>query len=123
MIDNVYGNPFKGERTTILIRNSLSYNKWLKAHCKSGNNDMGVRYLKPQQDYDFGFRDNVLGNTLFWCSVSKGPDYRKSTIKFEAYKQDKGEPHGGSYNYLVKEDGIYHSNFVDFKLKKVYSWN
>ncbi|CAH2038218.1 unnamed protein product [Thlaspi arvense] len=114
----------EGRRTTILIRNGLAYKKWLKVHCASGDDDMGVHYLKPgsPKDYDFSFDDSIMRNTLFWCTLSKGPDYKVSK-RFDAYVQNSGKPHGGSYNYVAKDDGIYHSNLVEFKLTKVYSWN
>ncbi|ESQ50118.1 hypothetical protein EUTSA_v10002162mg [Eutrema salsugineum] len=125
MIGNVYGgNPFKGKKTTLLFRNGLAYKKWLKVHCKSKNNDMGAKYLRPGgMDYQFSFHDNVLGGTLFWCTLSKGPDYKISK-RFNAYVQGSGgKPHGGSYNYIAQDDGIYHSNLVEFKLRRLYGWN
>ncbi|KAF8111082.1 hypothetical protein N665_0076s0084 [Sinapis alba] len=123
MIDNVYGdNLLKGQKTTLYFRNGLSYKKWLKVHCKSGNNDMGTHYLKPGGiDYQFSVYDNVFGGTLIWCTLSKGPDYKVSST-FDAYKQNNGKPHGIAYNYIAKDDGIYHSNLVEFKLHKKFNW-
>ncbi|CAN8312012.1 unnamed protein product [Cochlearia groenlandica] len=125
IINNVYvsANAFKGKKTSLLFRNSLGHKNWLKVNCRSGNDNMGDHYLRPGGvDYGFDFHDNVVGNTLFWCTLSKGPDYKVSK-KFDAYVQDTTKPHGGSYNYVAKDDGIYHSNFVDPSLKKVHNWN
>ncbi|KAL1188681.1 putative S-protein1 [Cardamine amara subsp. amara] len=123
MISNAYGikNPFKGKKTTLLFRNGLAHKNWLKVRCKSGDNDVRERYMKPAEDWGFSFHDDVFGETLFWCTLYKGPTY-KVHKKFDAYVQDKRMPHGGSYNYIAKEDGIYHSNFVQFKLRKMYDW-
>ena len=121
MIGNVGANIFQRANTTLLFVNRLRYRKWLKVHCKSGNNNMGFHYLKPEGFYYFSFHDNFMGNTLFWCTLSKGPDYKVSS-RFDAYKQNKDKPHGKSYNYLAKDDGIYHSNLVEFKLHKKFDW-
>ncbi|KAL0884799.1 hypothetical protein Bca101_008780 [Brassica carinata] len=127
--DNVFGGTLiwctlsKGPDYKVSSRNGLSYKKWLKVHCKSGNDDMGTHYLKPGGiDYQFSVYDNVFGGTLIWCTLSKGPDYKVSS-RFDAYKQNNDNPNGISYNYVAKDDGIYHSNLVEFKLHKKFDWN
>ncbi|CAL9214601.1 unnamed protein product [Arabidopsis halleri] len=123
MIGNAYGisNPFKGKKTSLLFANSLSHNKWLKVRCKSGDNDVREKYMKPGEHWGFSFHDDVMGETLFWCTMYKGADYKiKKT--FDAYVQDKRMPHGGSYNYVALEDGIYHSTLIH-RMRKMYDWN
>ncbi|CAA7037791.1 unnamed protein product [Microthlaspi erraticum] len=116
MIDNAYGL-----KTTVLIRNGLDHKKWLKVHCKSKDDNLGDKYLGPGKDYHFNFSDNFWGTTRFGCTLSKGPDYKISKT-FDAYVQDGTKPHGGSYNYIAKDDGIYHNTLVKFKLQKLYDW-
>ncbi|CAH8372272.1 unnamed protein product [Eruca vesicaria subsp. sativa] len=117
MIGNVYGSRFlQGTKTTLYFRNGLTHNKSLMVHCKSGNNK--PQYLKPGGiDYQFSFLDNLMQ-----CTMKKGPDYKISKT-FDAYKQEIGKRHGGSYNYLAKDDGIYHSNLAEPKLTKKFDWN
>ncbi|KAF8111083.1 hypothetical protein N665_0076s0085 [Sinapis alba] len=123
MIGNVHGGKlFQGAKTTLVFMNGLGYKKWLKVHCQSGNNDMGVHYLKPGGIYLFSFHDNLMGNTLFWCVLSKGHDYKISST-FDAYVQDISKPHAGTYNYIASDDGIYHNNRVNFILHKKFDWN
>ena len=122
MIDNVHGKLFEGAKATLLFSNYLRYRKWLKVHCKSGNDDMGVHYLKPDGFYYFTFHDNVMGDTLFWCTLSKGPDYKISST-FDAYVEDNNKHHGGTYSYLARDDGIYHRNQDYVKLHKKFDWN
>ncbi|XP_010476114.1 PREDICTED: uncharacterized protein LOC104755432 [Camelina sativa] len=115
-------NPFKGKKTTLTFRNSLSHNKWLKVRCKSGDGDVREKYMPPNgQDYSFSFNDRVFGHTLFWCTLSKGADY-KVHKKFDAYIQDSRMPHGTFYNYVAQDDGIYHSTLLT-RIHKMYNWN
>uniref|UniRef100_A0A1J3IJ55 S-protein homolog n=1 Tax=Noccaea caerulescens TaxID=107243 RepID=A0A1J3IJ55_NOCCA len=120
LIDKAYG----GQKTTLLFRNGFDHGRWLKVHCKSGDDDMGEKYLPPKSpnDYIFSFNDNAWGTTRFWCTLSKGPDY-KIRKTFDAYKQQSSEPHETSYHYLARDDGIYHNTLQNFKLRKVYDWN
>ncbi|CAL9234858.1 unnamed protein product [Arabidopsis halleri] len=62
MIGNEYGisNPFKGKKTSLLFGNSLSHNKWLKVRCKSGDNDVREKYMKPGEHWGFSFHDDVM---------------------------------------------------------------
>ncbi|KAG2300947.1 hypothetical protein Bca4012_008884 [Brassica carinata] len=43
-----------------------------------------------------------MGNTLFWCTLSKGPDYKISST-FDAYVEDNSKHHGGSYEYIASD--------------------
>ncbi|EOA37855.1 hypothetical protein CARUB_v10011450mg [Capsella rubella] len=121
MIDNAYSkNPFKGKLTTLYFRNDLSHNKWLKVRCKSGDKDVHEKYMGPVHDWSFSFHDKFLGGTLYWCTLSKGPDYKVHRT-FDAYVQDNRKPHGTYYSYIAREDGIYHITMV-YGVRKVLDW-
>ncbi|AEE77228.1 S-protein 21 [Arabidopsis thaliana] len=104
MISDVYG-----KKSTITVKNELNpKNKnILKVHCKSKNNDIGVKYLKIGEVMSFSFKTNFWGTTEFWCNLYKGPDYKRyrGITAYQAiglFAKD-----GSSYNWLARDDGIY----------------
>ncbi|RDX82151.1 S-protein-like 2, partial [Mucuna pruriens] len=66
-------NGFALEKTHVYIKNSLGVD--LLIHCKSRDNDLGVQLLHPNDTFGFGFRVNLFGTTLFYCSFQWGNDF------------------------------------------------
>ncbi|XLS91184.1 hypothetical protein HN51_067192 [Arachis hypogaea] len=66
------GNTFSifPQKTHVRIQNALEGNKDLMVHCKSRDNDIGEQYLKPHQCFEFHFKTNVWGSTLFFCGFN-----------------------------------------------------
>ncbi|CAI0438108.1 unnamed protein product [Linum tenue] len=52
----------------VMIGNALGGNVQLKAHCKSRDDDLGVRVLGPGQEFHFKFWTSMLFTTVFYCS-------------------------------------------------------
>ncbi|KAF5177072.1 S-protein-like protein [Thalictrum thalictroides] len=52
----------------VYITNSL--NTTLHVHCKSGDDDLGLKVLAHGQTYDWDFMTNFFETTLYWCSMS-----------------------------------------------------
>ena len=50
----------------VRIINNLN-NKLLNYHCKSGDNDLGIRTLQPKGEWEFSFRLHWIASTLFYC--------------------------------------------------------
>nr|XP_004499252.1 S-protein homolog 5-like [Cicer arietinum] len=53
---------------TVSITNKLQSRKDLTVHCKSADDDLGVRVLKFNHGFDWSFEYNVFGRTQFYCS-------------------------------------------------------
>ncbi|MDV3200570.1 MAG: self-incompatibility S1 family protein [Pigeon pea little leaf phytoplasma] len=53
--------------THVSIQNVLEGNDDLTAHCRSNDDDIGVKLVKYQDAFEFRFRANLFGGTLFYC--------------------------------------------------------
>ncbi|CAL1398204.1 unnamed protein product [Linum trigynum] len=110
------------EAVTVRVVNGLSdRRKKLLVHCKSGDDDLGVKYITAGgEDYHFSFRPNWWGTTLFWCYVA--PD-GNSHLSFTAWEDMDPLP-SNDYSdrvWLAKDDGVYVWRRiwdVDFKFYK-----
>ena len=57
-------NPFRTQYVRIV--NNLN-NELLDCHCKSADNDLGLKTLQPKGEWEFSFRPKFQGTTLFYC--------------------------------------------------------
>ncbi|KAL5149086.1 putative glutathione S-transferase [Glycine soja] len=55
----------------VYIVNGLRNNQNLLAHCKSADDDLGVRNLSQGSNFTWSFRTDFAHSTLFWCHVKK----------------------------------------------------
>ena len=56
------------EGVRIDLTNGVGENTTLALHCKSKDDDLGVKYLQFKETWWFHFRPNIWGTTLFFCS-------------------------------------------------------
>jgi hypothetical protein len=94
------------------ILNGLSPDKILLVHCQSKNNDLGVHNIPVNSEFDWSFRTNAWGTTLFWCYLA--PDDH-SHADFNAF-QDKEKitdscDGNGNCCWIAKDDGVYLRDF------------
>ncbi|CAN8288628.1 unnamed protein product [Cochlearia groenlandica] len=95
-----------GEKNTVFFKNSLGFNKVLKVHCLSHDDDLGYHSLRIGETYDFSFNDSLL-KTKFFCDLWQGPDF-KHHAGFTAYEGGGLIVHFGKRNYWeAREDGVY----------------
>ncbi|KAL2335877.1 hypothetical protein Fmac_010323 [Flemingia macrophylla] len=55
-------------KTHVRVTNTLEGGLDLTVHCKSKDNDIGIQHLRPNGFFEFSFRPNYFGTTLFYCS-------------------------------------------------------
>lgn len=104
------------KQVQVAVANKLSNNKILLVHCKSKDDDLGVRNVQINQNFSWIFTPNFWGTTLFWCYVA--PD-NNSHASFKSYHDDgkylnyckMGSPI--NCQWVAKDDGIYLTNFAN----------
>lgn len=55
---------------SVHVENDLPSGIVLRLHCRSKDDDLGVKYLLPKEESMFSFNVNVLRTTLFYCDVA-----------------------------------------------------
>ncbi|XP_076904362.1 S-protein homolog 21-like [Bidens hawaiensis] len=103
----------------------------VQVHCKSKDDDIGLKDLGLHESVDWKFCENIIEpSTLFFCHAYKG---NKEQV-FDVFNYDKIRPHCcerdknleyGRVNWLLNEDGIH---FIDRcgavdKDVKMHDWN
>ncbi|KAL7145205.1 hypothetical protein ABFS83_07G065000 [Erythranthe nasuta] len=76
----------------------------LTVHCASKDDDFGNRSLSTGQDFNWSFRTNFWGTTLFFCRFWWG----RKTIAFDVFDaawEASGFHH--TYTYVVNKDGAF----------------
>ncbi|KAL8141241.1 hypothetical protein V2J09_007262 [Rumex salicifolius] len=95
----------------------------LGVHCKSKDDDLGIRFLDVNQEFEWRFRTNVLETTLFFCGFS----WVGGRKVFDAFKDDPDFLDGGCggrhCTWKAQEDGIYLYNLKQNNYKLVYKWD
>ncbi|KAK8572425.1 hypothetical protein V6N12_028478 [Hibiscus sabdariffa] len=71
------------EKMQVLIYNDLTQGKDLIVHCKSKDDDLGVRHIAYGNNFEFHFRPTFLRRTLFHCTFQ----WDTVTHRFDIYVQ------------------------------------
>ncbi|XP_010543573.1 PREDICTED: pumilio homolog 15-like [Tarenaya hassleriana] len=111
------------EKERVEIKNKLRYNKILKLHCKSRDDDLGVHLIPPWGTYEIVFHDNLFYRTLFWCNLWQGPHYKHHQA-FAVYDSNRGivPKKGNKIVWEVIEYGIL--EYIDETHKELwYRWD
>ncbi|KAH6801378.1 hypothetical protein C2S52_001842 [Perilla frutescens var. hirtella] len=109
---------FLSRKQRIYIVNKLpSTSPPLKVHCASHNNDLGTHILLHNQEFDWKFCNNFVGNTLFFCHLWWG----SKKVAFEAYKYSSKQSFDKEQTYwTATEAGVIMEDNDDGL--SVYNW-
>lgn len=55
-------------RTQVTILNHLDSKSDLTVHCKSADDDLGLRHLHFEESFNWSFGINFIGQTQYYCS-------------------------------------------------------
>ncbi|MCL7036107.1 hypothetical protein MKW94_019297 [Papaver nudicaule] len=106
------------------VQNDLGENMDLKMHCKSKDDLIGERWVHYKEDFTWQFKRNVLGTTLYWCSMT----WYDSSVghwivgSFEIYNAQKDVNNCGHHcDWLVRKDGLYH-HLLPRGWVRIYKW-
>ena len=79
---------FNGNKETLVrITNFVGLSHNLAVHCKSAQDDIGLKELPPMNSFEFKFRTRVFGNTLFTCVF----EWVHGKFNFIIYNQKKAK--------------------------------
>lgn len=95
-----------GKKKFVRIVNNLNNGERLNFRCQSKNDDLGVRSLAVNEQFEFGFRVNFWGRTLFFCHLW----FLDKQASFVAYKSNldfQTECGGAHCIWTAREDGVY----------------
>lgn len=101
---SAFSDPASGElnprrlftlnRKTVIIINSLTNKLTLNFHCKSGDDDLGLRSLPSGQSWEFKFRVNFMRTTKYSCIFSwhTGGSHEFDIFTVDRDNNDAGRP-------------------------------
>ncbi|PRQ41577.1 putative plant self-incompatibility S1 [Rosa chinensis] len=98
---------FPGTKKFVRIVNNLSKGERLNFHCQSKDNDIGVRSLAVNEQYEFSFRINIWRTTLFFCRLwysDKHAEFVAFKVSYDFYQDCGNQDH---CIWTAKEDGVY----------------
>lgn len=111
--------PFK--KYFVRVINDLGASRVLQFHCMSKDDDLGLRTLPSIGEFEFKFRINFSGSTLFSCDFT----YLNHHVTFDAFRADEDFLKTCSGVHCIWEarpDGIYLMD-REHIYKKKYSWD
>ncbi|XVF21439.1 hypothetical protein REPUB_Repub12eG0090500 [Reevesia pubescens] len=89
--------------------NGMSHNKILFLHCKSRNNDLGIHNLTVGTEFDWKFKPQIFGKTLFWCYMASDNVH----ASFDVFWYDNDLFYRCNWKqciWIAKDDGVYLKN-------------
>ena len=99
-----------------LINHPLTY------HCKSVDNDLGIRTLQPSGEWEFSFQNAIFKTTDFYCYFFN----EKFNAAFDVYVDNGEFEHkcgGDCCIQTAKYDGFYLYNMDLDQNVKLHNWS
>ncbi|KAF5731425.1 hypothetical protein HS088_TW18G00102 [Tripterygium wilfordii] len=95
----------------------------LYSHCKSKDDDLGIRQTSPGQEYEWSFHLNIWGTTLYFCSFWWVGGHHQNDVFWNK--------HGFIYDFCgvknciwkLQEDGIYLFKSLTGTFELMYEWD
>lgn len=115
--------PF--EKWTVHIVNGLGGGRTLFAHCKSKDNDIGLRNLTDGTEFNWSFKNNFGGTTLFYCYLRTD---HKQYASFDVFWIEKHHDwlglrcHNKDCIWTAKNDGVYIRNLSTKQDEFIHPW-
>ncbi|CAL1385875.1 unnamed protein product [Linum trigynum] len=105
--------------TKAMVRITNTEGAMLKFHCKSKDDDLGVRVLGHRQSFQFEFNPNIFFKTLFYCSFEW--QNGGGVHWFDIYVQTRDWLHCKICEWEVKQSGPCRRTPADGSYK-CYNW-
>ncbi|KAL6971160.1 hypothetical protein U1Q18_030840 [Sarracenia purpurea var. burkii] len=89
----------------------------LTFHCKSGDDDLGEQAPEAGQEFNWTFRESIIGTTLFFCSFKFGGRSQTFNVFDGTIRKQCKQCY-----WLVNGDGFFFSN-DNSSYRKLHDWN
>ncbi|OMO53469.1 Plant self-incompatibility S1 [Corchorus olitorius] len=109
-------------RWYIHIFNNMSQGEVLTTHCKSKDDDLGIRKIFPRNEWNWTFKENFFQTTLFWCYLAKDKVHHAA---FEVFSENEELQNSCDYKHCrweAREDGFYLFNIPKNQAELRYKW-
>ncbi|XVE89969.1 hypothetical protein DITRI_Ditri20bG0039200 [Diplodiscus trichospermus] len=109
------------EEYRVHISNGLSNNNELTIHCQSKDDDLGEHRIPVSQEWNWSFKVNQSGTTLFWCNMN----WANHHGSFEIFVVDHELLKRCDFKecfWSARDDGLYLENNSDGSWLLVYRW-
>ncbi|GMJ01294.1 S-protein homologue 1 [Hibiscus trionum] len=103
--------------------NGLSSNKILLVHCKSHDDDLGIHNLTAGNEFQWKFKPNIFGKTLFWCLMDSVFD--RVHAVFNVFWDNENLFYRCDWDscfWIAKDDGIYLKNIPENYDEFMHNW-
>ncbi|ESQ43394.1 hypothetical protein EUTSA_v10015293mg [Eutrema salsugineum] len=107
----------------IEIRNELGPGRALQYHCRSKDNDLGVKYIQqgdPLKRYHFGEK---IGSRTLWRCVFKQGLWMQYSADFVAYRGGNARRCAQERQWVGRVDGVYLSREQGIPPVFRFRWN
>eukprot|EP00257_Ricinus_communis_P018015 XP_015576599.1 S-protein homolog 74-like [Ricinus communis] len=98
------------QKCSVHVTNGLGTRNLL-AHCKSKDDDLGIRYVSVGSEFSWGFKMNFIGTTLYWCYLAPDTNSHVSMKVFWNNRNFTSKCDNFNCCWVAKDDGVYLRNF------------
>lgn len=106
---------------TVRIDNEIPRDS-IRAHCKSKDDDLGMKSLASKQHFQWSFCQNIWQTTLYFCHFY----WQSKQQVFNVFNQTMGYAcffgEIAECRWIVKPEGFYYYDFNSSSLIKKYNW-
>ncbi|KAL5542507.1 hypothetical protein UlMin_010217 [Ulmus minor] len=107
------------KRAHVYIINDVHPCLNLTVHCKSKHSDLGSQVLAPGNKFEFSFKPNIFGTTLFFCGMS----WQYSTLHwFDIYSGHRDRKHCSLCFWKIRKDGPCRLDYETGRFDICYPW-
>ncbi|XVF81123.1 hypothetical protein PTKIN_Ptkin15bG0131100 [Pterospermum kingtungense] len=102
--------------------NGMTHKRILFLHCKSADDDLGIRNLTVGGEFSWKFKPRVFGKTLFWCYMAAD---KLGHATFDVYWIDDNFFYMCNWKHCIwtaKDDGIYLKNVPENRDELRHKW-
>ncbi|XP_062104467.1 S-protein homolog 6-like [Humulus lupulus] len=99
-------------KTTVQIHNELDNGTKLTVHCKSKDDDLGSHILGNKEVFEWKFRINFAGTTLFYCGLT----WEGASRTFDIFDAPRDSNRCASTCiWRIRNDGVHGYHDIDQK--------